>query len=114
MSPILVRPVRERHPGVRLIIHEQGRGSIPSRNEMAAATINACAAAEGAPARTLEQLVAAGTITYVPFPPALVGKYQSFTQADLSALRSAGYVAPMASVEEGVTRYVERLMAGTV
>ena len=45
--------------------------------------------------------------------PALVGKYQSFTQADLVALRAAGYAAPMASVEEGVTRYVKRLMAGT-
>ena len=30
--------VRDRHPHVRLIVHEQGRGSIPSRNEMAAAT----------------------------------------------------------------------------
>jgi len=29
--------IREQHPGVRLIVHEQGRGSIPSRNEMAAA-----------------------------------------------------------------------------
>ena len=70
-------------------------------------------ALRGAPARTLEQLVAAGTITYVQFPAALVGKYQSFTQADLSALRAAGYTAPMATVEEGVSHYVERLMAGT-
>ena len=31
--------VRERHPSARLIVHGQGRGSIPSRNEMAAATI---------------------------------------------------------------------------
>ena len=30
--------VRERHSGVRLIVHEQARGSIPSRNEMAGAT----------------------------------------------------------------------------
>src|SRR5471032_2681523 len=30
--------VREKNPGAKLIIHEQGRGSIPSRNEMAAAT----------------------------------------------------------------------------
>ena len=30
--------VRDRHPHARLIVHEQGRGSIPSRNEMAAAT----------------------------------------------------------------------------
>ena len=94
-------------------IFNLGSGCAQSYNEMAMATINACAVAEGAPMRTLEQLVAAGAITYVPFPPALVGKYQSFTQADLTALRNAGYEAPMASVEEGVTRYVERLMAGT-
>ena len=30
--------VREKNPGALLIIHEQGRGSIPSRNEMAMAT----------------------------------------------------------------------------
>jgi ADP-L-glycero-D-manno-heptose 6-epimerase len=94
-------------------IFNLGSGRAQSYNEMAVATINACAAADGAPARTLAQLVAAGTITYVPFPSALVGKYQSFTQADLSALRAAGYAAPMASVEAGVARYVERLMAGS-
>ena len=53
----------------------------------------------------------AGAIEYVEFPPQLVGKYQSYTQADLTALRAAGYRAPMASVEEAVPRYVERLMA---
>ncbi len=100
------------HPQ-RAGIFNLGSGRAQSYNEMAVATINACAVADGAPARTLEQLVSAGTITYVPFPPALVGKYQSFTQADLSALRSAGYTAPMANVEEGVSRYAERLMAGT-
>lgn len=100
------------HPE-RTGVFNLGSGRAQSYNEMAVATINACAAADGAPARTLEQLVAAGAITYVPFPAALVGKYQSFTQADLSALRAAGYAAPMSSVEEGVTRYVERLMAGT-
>ena len=30
--------VRQRHPEARLFVHEKGRGSIPSRNEMAAAT----------------------------------------------------------------------------
>jgi ADP-L-glycero-D-manno-heptose 6-epimerase len=99
------------HPE-RCGIFNLGSGRAQSYNEMAVATINACAAADGTPARTLEQLVAAGAITYVPFPPALVGKYQSFTQADLTALRAAGYAAPMASVEQGVQRYVERLMAG--
>ncbi len=62
-------------------------------------------------ARSLAELVAAGAITYVPFPPALVGKYQSFTEADLTRLRAAGYRAPMLDVDEGVSRYVERLIS---
>ena len=37
------------------------------------------------------ELVRAGAIEYIEFPPQLVGKYQSFTQADLTALRAAGY-----------------------
>ena len=61
----------------------------------------------------LAPLVAAGAITYVPFPPALVGKYQSYTQADLTRLRAAGYRAPMIGVAEGVPRYVERLISGS-
>ena len=48
---------------------------------------------------------------YMPFPPALAGKYQSFTEADLARLRAAGYRAPMHSVDEGVARYVERLIS---
>ncbi|MEP7330398.1 MAG: ADP-glyceromanno-heptose 6-epimerase [Betaproteobacteria bacterium] len=92
-------------------IFNLGSGRAQSFNDVAVATINACAAAVGAPPRTLEQLVSAGVITYVPFPVALVGKYQSFTQADLSALRATGCNVPMATVEHGVTRYVERLMA---
>jgi ADP-L-glycero-D-manno-heptose 6-epimerase len=47
-----------------------------------------------------------GEIEYVPFPVALRGRYQSFTQADLSALRKAGYRGAFASVEEGVARYL--------
>ena len=50
-----------------------------------------------------------GLIEYIPFPDALRGKYQSFTQADLAKLRAAGYEAPFASVEEGVAQYVEWL-----
>lgn len=50
-------------------------------------------------------------IDYIPFPDALLGKYQCFTQADLSALRAAGYDLPFASVEEGVGWYMNRLSA---
>ena len=42
---------------------------------------------------------------------ALVGKYQSFTQADMSRLRAAGYAVPMLAVDKGVARYVESLMS---
>ena len=45
-------------------------------------------------------------------PAALEGKYQSYTEADLTALRRAGYGAPFVDVDEGADRYVERLMAG--
>ena len=49
-------------------------------------------------------------IEYSPLPPALKGKYQSYTQADMAALRTAGYQAPFLSVEEGVSRYVQELL----
>jgi len=98
------------HPA-RSGIFNLGSGRAQSFNDVAVATINACAAADGMPPRTLDALVAAGAIAYVPFPAALVGKYQSFTQADLTALRQAGFKPPMATVEQGVSRYVEWLMA---
>lgn len=47
-----------------------------------------------------------GSIEYIPFPEHLKGRYQSFTEADISALRSAGYDAPFKTVEEGVTEYM--------
>lgn len=54
-------------------------------------------------ARTLIKLLGRGRIEYVPFNPALAGKYQSFTQADLAALRSAGYREPFSSLEDGIS-----------
>src|SRR5262249_50588353 len=89
------------HPE-RCGIFNVGTGKAATFNDVAVALINACRAAEGQPAQTLPELVAAGTITYVPFPPALVGKYQSYTEADISRLRAAGYRAPMLTVQEGV------------
>lgn len=47
-----------------------------------------------------------GEIQYVPFPEHLKGAYQSFTQADNSSLRAAGYDAPFHSVAEGVKKYL--------
>jgi len=52
-----------------------------------------------------------GEIEYIPFPEHLRGRYQSFTEADISALREAGYEAPFRTVEEGVREYLDRLNA---
>lgn len=50
-----------------------------------------------------------GMIEYIAFPQQLKGRYQSFTEADISALRAAGYDAPFATVQEGVAAYMEVL-----
>jgi ADP-L-glycero-D-manno-heptose 6-epimerase len=48
----------------------------------------------------------------VPFPPQLAARYQSFTEADLTQLRAAGYDAEFMDVAQGVAAYVkERLQA---
>ena len=93
-------------------IFNLGTGRAQSFNDVAVATVNACRKADNRPPATLAELVREGAIEYVAFPPQLVGKYQSYTQADLSLLRGAGCRLPMAPVEEGVAAYVERLMAG--
>lgn len=50
-----------------------------------------------------------GEIEYIPFPDHLKGCYQSFTEADISKLRAAGYDKPFKSVEEGVAEYMQWL-----
>ena len=92
-------------------IFNLGTGHAETFNDVALATVNACLARDGKPALTLAELVHKGAIEYIPFPPQLVGKYQSFTQADLTALRAAGYQAPMLNVAQGIARYVESLIS---
>lgn len=50
-----------------------------------------------------------GSIEYIPFPDKLRGHYQSFTEADITRLRGAGYEASFTDVGEGVADYVSRL-----
>ena len=42
-------------------------------------------------------------IEYIPFPADLEGRYQHFTEADLTALRALGYDGPMTELEAGIT-----------
>jgi ADP-L-glycero-D-manno-heptose 6-epimerase len=92
-------------------IFNLGTGRAQSFNDLAVANVNSCRALAGEPKQSLEELLKQGFIEYIPFPDALKGKYQSFTQADLSKLRKAGYEAPFASVEQGVAHYVQWLNA---
>lgn len=48
-----------------------------------------------------------GRVEYIPFPENLAGSYQSFTEADMTGLRDAGYEADFLDVEEGVKRYLD-------
>ena len=91
-------------------IFNLGTGRSQPFNDLAAATVNACRAAEGKPKLSLAQLVEQQLIRYIPFPEDLVGKYQSFTQADTEKLRAAGYADDFYTVEQGVARYVAWLL----
>ncbi len=50
-------------------------------------------------------------IKFIEMPETIRGKYQYFTQADISRLRAAGYKAPVTSLEEGVKDYVRNYLA---
>jgi len=50
-----------------------------------------------------------GDIHFIAFPDHLKGRYQSYTQADISALRDAGYNEPFRTVEQGVSEYLDFL-----
>ena len=84
-----------------------GTGRAQTFNDVAAAVINTLRGTQASAA----ELAAQKLIEYVPFPPQLVGKYQSYTQADLSRLRAAGLPGEFMSVEEGVASYVKDLQA---
>ncbi|HEX4926503.1 MAG TPA: ADP-glyceromanno-heptose 6-epimerase [Burkholderiales bacterium] len=84
-----------------------GTGRAQTFNRLACAVINAVHGTQ----LTLHDIVAKGLIEYVPFPPQLAGKYQSFTEADLSKLRAAGYPGEFMDVDKGVAAYVKDLQA---
>jgi ADP-L-glycero-D-manno-heptose 6-epimerase len=83
------------HPAVSGIFNV-GTGKSASFNDLARAVI---------------ECLGTGEIRYVPFPSDLEASYQSFTQADLSALREAGYAAPFDDVRAGVRKYLDAINA---
>ena len=100
------------HPG-KSGIFNLGTGKAQSFNDVAVAAVNTLRAADGKSSLSLAQLQQQGLISYIPFPEQLRGKYQSHTQADIDALRTAGYAEPFLTVEQGVARYVNYLLSSS-
>ncbi len=62
-------------------------------------------------AETVIDTLGKGEIEFIDFPDHLKGSYQSFTQADMTRLRTAGYNGSFRTVETGVRDYVAWLKA---
>jgi len=92
-------------------IFNLGTGRAQPFNDVAVAVVNALRADANQPVSGASAAAAKGLIEYVPFPEALRGKYQSYTQADLSALRAAGCDHKFADVQSGVASYMAALAA---
>ena len=90
-------------------IFNLGAGRAQPFNDIALATVNTCRSINGEAPLTLQQMREQGLLEYIPFPDALRGKYQSHTEADISALRAVGYNEPFLDVAGGVADYVRRL-----
>lgn len=88
-------------------IFNLGTGRAQTFNEVAQAVINTIEKQDA----SVSELAKAQKIEYIEFPAALKGKYQSYTCADLTLLRKAGYRERFLTVQEGVSRYVNARLA---
>ena len=89
-------------------IFNVGTGRAQSFNDVATAVLNTLENAN----KTTSEWVADKKIQYIEFPQALVGKYQSYTKADLTNLTMSGdYNKNFATVEEGVKSYVSQMQS---
>jgi ADP-L-glycero-D-manno-heptose 6-epimerase len=95
-------------------IFNLGTGQAQSFNDVAVATINTLRIDGSKTVLSLAEMQQQGLISYIPFPESLRGKYQSYTQADISALRGIGYAEPLLNVEQGVARYVEQMIKAAI
>lgn len=87
-------------------IFNLGTGRAQPFNDVALGVINALHPGGVQDAATAVDL---GLLEYIPFPDALRGKYQCYTQADLTALREAGCDHKFADVATGVANYMRVL-----
>ncbi len=83
-------------------IFNVGTGRARSFNDVAGAVLNWHRNLRGIEAK----------IEYFPMPDGLKGFYQNYTQADITALRQAGYKGEFHDVDEGVKKYLDRVNSG--
>lgn len=86
-----------------------GTGRAQPFNDVAASVVNTMRSLRGESTLSLPELVAQGLLRYIPFPDDLKGRYQSYTQADVTQLRAAGFKNQMRDVQTGVSEYVRSL-----
>ena len=90
-------------------IFNLGTGKAQPFNDVAISVVNALRKSRNEASLSIDEAARGGLIDYIEFPTALVGKYQSYTQADLSALRAAGCNHAFADVQTGVSNYMRWL-----
>jgi ADP-L-glycero-D-manno-heptose 6-epimerase len=81
---------------IRRGIYNFGTGTAHTFNELGRTTFRALGMPEN--------------IEFIEMPVELRERYQYFTQANMERLRAAGYDKPFTSLEEGIDRYVRRLV----
>jgi ADP-L-glycero-D-manno-heptose 6-epimerase len=96
------------HPS-KVGIFNLGSGRAQPFNDVASSVVNAMRALKGEAPLPLAAIADQGLVEYVPFPDALRGKYQCYTQADLTALRATGCDHTFVDVQTGVGKYVQWL-----
>ncbi|MBC7918934.1 MAG: ADP-glyceromanno-heptose 6-epimerase [Rhodoferax sp.] len=90
-------------------IFNLGSGRAQPFNDVASSVVNALRAMKDEAALPLAEIASKGLVEYIPFPDALRGKYQCYTQADLTALRATGCDHQFVDVQTGVGKYVNWL-----
>lgn len=88
-----------------------GTGKAQPFNDIALTVVNTVRNQTGLSTLSLVEIVQKGILQYIPFPEKLHGKYQCFTQADLSHFRSTGCDTVFQDVTQGVAEYSRMLYA---
>jgi len=91
-------------------IYNVGTGRAQAFNDVALAVVNTLREDRAHAPVPLAHAVKDGLIEYIGFPEQLRGKYQSYTQADLTQLRAAGCDVAFRTVEHGTASYVRWML----